>query len=85
MVLCGEFDGTLIAEGRRIRRIPKGGTTLRKADFDFNGDFAVTFRGEDVADVCVDTAEPFENEWRGRASRMQFGEDYQRLSATESA
>lgn len=71
VILYGEFDGTFIAEIEEYDPNPERWTTYRKADFDFAGDFAVTFKGEDVADVWVDTAEPDENEWRGRASRMQ--------------
>jgi len=32
----------------------------------------VTFTGEGVTDVWAATAEPDENDWRGRASMMQF-------------
>lgn len=32
----------------------------------------MTFTSEDITDVWVVTTEPDENEWRGRASMMQF-------------
>lgn len=72
VVLSGEFDGTFIAEIEEYDPDPERWSAYRKADFDFTGDFAVTFKGGDVADLWVVTAEPDENEWRGRASRMQF-------------
>lgn len=72
VVLAGEFDGTFIAEIEEYDPDPERWTIYRKGDFDFIGDFSVTFADGDVTDVWVDTAEPDENEWRGRASRMQF-------------
>jgi hypothetical protein len=72
VILSGEFDGTFMAEIEEYDPDPECWTTYRKADFDITGDFSVTFTGEDVTDVCVVTAEPDENEWRGRALRMQF-------------
>jgi hypothetical protein len=72
VILSGEFDGTFMAEIEEYDPDPECWTTYRKADFDFTGDFSVTFTGEDVTDVWVVTAEPDENEWRGRALRMQF-------------
>ena len=75
VILSGEFDGIFIAEIEEYDPDPERWTTYRKADFDFTGDFSVTFTGEDVTDVRVDTAEQDENEWRGRASRMQLYDD----------
>lgn len=72
VILSGEFDGTFITEIEEFDPDPERWTTYRKADFDFTGDFQVRFTGEDVTDVWVETTEPYENEWRGRASRMQF-------------
>ncbi len=72
VILSGEFDGTFIAEIEEYDPDPERWTTYRKADFDFTGDFSVTFTRDDITDVWVETAEPDENEWRGRASRMQF-------------
>lgn len=72
VILSGEFDGTFIAEIEEYDPDPERWTSYRKADFDFTGDFQVTFTGEDVTDFWVETAEPYENEWRGRASMMQF-------------
>lgn len=72
VIFSGEFDGTFITEIEEYDPDPERWTTYRKADFDFTGDFSVTLTGEDVTDVWVVTAEPYENEWRGRASRMEF-------------
>ncbi|GLP76389.1 hypothetical protein TUM20983_34990 [Mycobacterium antarcticum] len=75
VILSGEFDGTFIAELEEYDPDPERWTAYRKADFDFTGDFQVTFAGADVTDVWVDTAEPGENEWRGRASMRRFDDD----------
>lgn len=75
VILSGQFDGTFIAEIEEYDPDPERWTSYRRADFDFTGDFQVTFTGADVADVWVDTAEPYENEWRGRAAMMRFYDD----------
>ena len=70
ITFSGEYDGTVVAEIEAYDRDPEGWTTYRKADFDFAGDLSVTFTGQDVTDVWLVTAEPNENEWCGRASRI---------------
>ena len=67
------FYGTFIAEVEEYDPDPERWSTHRKSDFiDFVGDFAATFSSDGVTDLWVVTAEPDENEWRGRASMMQF-------------
>jgi HNH endonuclease len=72
VVLAGELDGTFIVELEEYDPDPERWSTYRKADFDFAADFSVTFCRGEVSDAWVDVTKLAENEWRGRASRMQF-------------
>ncbi|MBF9519548.1 HNH endonuclease [Mycobacteroides chelonae] len=75
VTLAGELEGMFTAD---LHDHPVESDWLsprRSADFDFAGEFSVTFSREGLIDGWVYVGEPDENEWLQHVRRIQFEED----------